>query len=73
MNDIFCRNIVKKNCVTSFNNDPIFFFDDIWLFFGVRALDDLLCGHEQGVDVFETVELSLVDLLDDAPEMGRKV
>jgi len=49
----------------------MFFFDDIWLFFEVHfldVLDDLFGWHEQGVNVLEAVKLSLVDLLDDAPE-----
>ena len=36
---------------------------------GGRFLNDVFGGHEQRVDVLEAVELALVDLSDEAPEM----
>ena len=35
-------------------------------------LDDVLGGHEERVDVLEAVELALVDLSDEAPEMATQ-
>ena len=36
---------------------------------GGRFLNDVFGRHEQRVDVLEAVELALVDLSDEAPEM----
>ena len=36
---------------------------------GGRFLHDVLGRHEERVDVLEAVELALVDLSDEAPEM----
>ena len=33
--------------------------------------DDVLCRHEQRVDILEAVELGLVDALDGAPETNK--
>ena len=38
----------------------------------VIALDNVLCRHEERIDVFESVELGLVDLVNQAGVVGCK-
>ena len=36
-------------------------------------LDHILSGHEQGIDILESLELCLVDLADDAGVVGGQL
>ena len=39
----------------------------------ILLLDHILSGHEQGIDILESLELCLVDLADDAGVVGGQL
>ena len=67
VDDMICRKIIKETMLLPmYNNKEA--SGCCCCFF----LYDVLGGHEKRVDVLEAVELALVDLSDEAPEMATQ-